>query len=236
MKIVANAYWDIGKREVNEDSLFLEQIRILNGEITVAIIADGIGSLEEGECAGGYAVEELAGCLLDSIVPALNHGRGLHNISRILQRKLHQIHEDFAAYSNLKSITLGTTLAFFLIYKKKYLVINLGDSVVIKFKGRREYKLLSQIHANSDGSINKCLGSMGYYEPCVKTGRIFGKTGFLIASDGYYRKLREHMYIFAPKDIWEEVQIQKRLEQAASISKSLKEKDNMSAVYIMCFG
>lgn len=234
MITISNAYWNIGERKKNEDSLSLLDISLLKKHLLVGIVADGIGSFHNGEEASGYLIEELISLILDEIVPFLNKGYGLHKARKPIFRKLYKVSEAFLDISKYRNENMGTTLSMLLLYKNQFMVINLGDSMITKIK-RKRVKELSVKHVNPDGSINKCVGSLGYFEPSVKTGYISKNTAFLIASDGFYRKISDIMYIFDPREIENESQIEKRLAEAARWAKSLGEKDNMSAIYIKCF-
>lgn len=234
MNSISNAYWDAGKRDSNEDSLVLEELLLKRGKLIVSIVADGIGSLNNGAEASGYVIEELISFTLDEVVPLLNKGNGLHKVKRRILRKLYEISSDFKKVCSLRNKNMGTTLALLFIYERRFMAVNLGDSKIIKFK-KKKMKELSLCHTNSDGSIYKCIGNRGFFEPYIREGFVTKNTGFLIASDGFYKKSQKEIYIFKPDEIKSEKQIEKRLGELARKVKNRGEKDNMSAVYIKCF-
>ena len=59
MQFISEVYWDRGAREVNEDSLSLQQVSIRGKKVVFALVCDGIGGLEQGETASGFVAERM---------------------------------------------------------------------------------------------------------------------------------------------------------------------------------
>ena len=92
---------------------------------------------------------------------------------------------------------------------------------------------LTTDHASEKGLI-RCLGSFGFQQPDVKFGRIFGKKGFLLCTDGFYRRLKEREAgeILSPCNMQEELWVQRRLSTLGKSVFKQGEQDNCSAVYV----
>ncbi|MCQ2497744.1 MAG: protein phosphatase 2C domain-containing protein [Lachnospiraceae bacterium] len=232
MKYLSSAYWDAGSRNRNEDSLLLEVERTFRGQLIYGMVCDGIGSLEEGEKASGYILEEIHSIMEEKVLPKLINGRSLFFARRILLQAIFKLYKQFAEYAVYKNINLGSTFSFLIIFKKRFLIIHLGDSAIIKIK-RNKSKIITPIHHNTDGSLSHCIGNCRYQKPYVASGFIHRNEGFLICTDGFIKRKSDYAYGLNPKDIESEEQIEIRLKEIGKKLKKLGEKDNISAIYIV---
>lgn len=231
LELIGSAYWDIGERERNEDSLIFEKVKSCRKYITLVAVADGIGGLSEGEVASGYVVERLVEFFHEKLIPEMNRRHSLFGNVNMIKGCLYGISKSMCEYAERKRISMGTTLSMMIIGQNRYILVQLGDSAVFRCRGRK-MKRISECHQNKDGSINKCIGSFDYQEPYIKKGFILPNTGFLLCSDGYYKRLDTNRELFSPKKMENEEDIDRRLKEGARTVKARGEKDNMSAVYI----
>ena len=101
MEYITNAYWEKGNvYPINEDSLLLLQALTIRGRILLAAVCDGIGGMEQGECASGYLIEELITWFYDGLIPAVGKKKPIWVIKRSLQRKLYQIWRRIEIYGD----------------------------------------------------------------------------------------------------------------------------------------
>ena len=233
MDYITSAYWDIGGRNNNEDSLVIQQGYIGRKGIFLGAVADGIGGLEDGEVASGFLIERLVEVLFQEIKEAVNKNASIGCIKRLFLQKIYETHNEVLDYSNGRNKFMGTTLSMLFIIENKYLIVNIGDSAIYKFR-RHRGKRVTPAHINSDGSLNRCIGSGQFKRPYVKVGRMMRNTGFLICSDGFHKRDIPKGAVFAPKEIIVETQIEKRLMECARKVRFLGEGDNISAIYIKC--
>lgn len=231
MEYISSAYWDIGIRKTNEDSLILEELKCGKSKIFMAAVADGIGGLTKGEVASGYAIEELTKCFHEEAYPMLMRGKNLRKLKRIFLSKLHSIYESLRSYGDINGISLGTTLSMLILYRNHYMIIHLGDSGIFRIRHHRS-KQLTIMHAGADGSLIKCLGSMTFHMPQVKIGYYFANTGFLLATDGFFKKMKIDGSVFEPKEISQVETIERRLGMVGRRLRNMGEKDNMAAIYV----
>lgn len=232
MKYLSSAYWDVGLRSCNEDSLLLEVERTSRGPLVYGMVCDGIGSLEEGEKASGYILEEIQKIMEENILPQIAKGKSLSYARRILLQAIFKLYKQFMEYSVYKEINLGSTFSFLIIFKKRYLTIHLGDSAIIKIK-RNKSKIITPIHHNADGTLSHCIGNCEYQKPHIALGTMHRNEGFLICSDGFIKKNTDYAYGLNPKEIESDEQIEIRLKEIGKRLKRAGEKDNISAVYIV---
>ena len=240
MDYISGAYWDVGERPRQEDSVFFEQKRFKNKRLIMAVLADGIGGLSEGETASGYIIEKMAEVLNNEITELFAEGKSIFAHKKVILRRLYLISKELKEYASVKGIKLGSTMSLILITGRIYLIVHVGDSYILRIRKRFlsskvSVKVLSPLHVNPDGSLNKCVGSFDYYEPFTKVGFVFKNTGFLLSSDGFIKKCLKDAAILIPAEINREVSIERRLYELARKSKEEGERDNMSALYFKCF-
>lgn len=232
MKIFSGVYWDQGRRENNQDSVLLQQIRTGCGRILLAVVCDGIGGLEQGENASGYVEERLMEVFYHETVPMLQKKKRGKVILRSFLRCLYEVREELCRYAGEREISLGTTMSMLLLWKRRYLILHLGDSRIYFYRGKRR-KQLTADHSNGGNQLSKCIGSFPYQAPDVRFGRGRGSCGFLLCTDGFYRKQDETGFsLLRPAEVNSGEQVQRRLEEMAKMALKRGEKDNLSAVYI----
>lgn len=235
MKMISDVYWDRGERLSNQDSLVLEQVLTARGRVLLAAVSDGIGGLSEGEVASGFILEKLRTDFYRQLLPLIVKKRGWRAVRRGILRCLFETSQALSKYGISRELSLGATLSMVLVAGNRYLAVHLGDSRIYRLKDR-EIKQITADHSGGGGAVTKCLGSFAFQYPDIYTGRIGRRTGLLLCSDGFYRRLSEALLkeILSPAEISGEEMIGKRLRELACHGMKQGEKDNISAVYILC--
>ncbi len=235
MHIISGIYWDKGLRENNQDSLMLEQVYTRKGRVLFALVSDGIGGLKEGETASGLILEQFLQTFYQDVLKLLSKHKGRKMLKKSIFRCFYELNYMMNDYGKKKGIRLGATVTLLLIYKRKYLLFHLGDSRCYQMM-KKELKILTLDHTDTAGRLTGCLGSFAYRTPYVRRGRVKRKSGFLLCTDGFYHFQDEAMIkeLLAPVEIETEIQIEKRLRQLALYGMEQGEKDNVSAVYVVC--
>lgn len=233
MEYLTGAYRDVGCRKRNEDSLGLRIFTKGSKRFLVACVADGIGSLEDGDVAGGYVVE----CMLTAVDEfLLKHPSARLNISllkRTLQRELYRASLRMNAYASRRNIRMGTTLSMVIFEGRHYLFLQIGDSGIFKVSNKR-IKRIAPLHIDNNGVLLRCVGSFRFQTPTFKKGRLGRKKALLLATDGFFRKMEEEseLHLLDPETSETDEQIDKRLATMGERMKVRGERDNMSALYI----
>lgn len=235
MFYVSGVYWDKGRRVCNQDSLILEQVITKKGRVVLAVVCDGIGGLKEGEIASGFACEKLLKCFYEEILLMITGHGSRKRIARCLCRCVCDTAESLHRYGESLQEGLGTTVSLLIIWKKRYLILQLGDSRVYLFT-KRGMKQLTHDHRSGLNRLTKCLGSFGFQRPDIRWGRAGKQTGFLLCSDGFYHFPEKNLLedICNPEEMESEEMIRKRLRELAVYGLKKGEQDNMTAVYIKC--
>lgn len=236
MKIISGVYWDKGKRSNNQDSLLLEQVFTKKGRVLLAAVSDGIGGLSEGETASGFILEKLLQNFYHQMLMLIGRGRGMRFLKRSLLRCFFETNRMLSKYAESKEISLGATISVLIIFKRHFLIAHLGDSRIYRFTGKNYAQQITRDHSTGKNILTKCLGSFSYQSPDIYRGRIKGKTGFLLCSDGFYHCLEEDLLaeLLNPGEMRSEEQIEKRLCELAGYDYKQGEKDNISALYVLC--
>lgn len=232
MKILSGVYWNKGKRTQNQDSVTLQQVVTGRGRIVLAAVSDGIGGLAEGETASGYITEKIVRTFYEQILLLFEQKKGKNAFKRCMLRSFYEINQELNRYAEEREIRLGATVSFLLMGKGRYMIFHLGDSRIYQCRGKK-LKQLTEDHAQGGGLL-KCLGSFGFQYPDIRMGRIRRHTGFLLCTDGFFKRMNgeEAGEVLSPKEIREEMQIEKRLQELGRRMLRRGETDNASAIYI----
>ncbi len=235
MKIISGVYWDKGMRENNQDSLIFEQVKTRRGRVVFAAVSDGIGGLSQGEVASGFILEKLYKHFYEEIVFLIDKRRGIKALKCSFLRCFFEMNETLNTYAQSQEIKLGATVSILLIWGRKYMSIHLGDSRIWKLRVR-QIKQITNDHRTGRNVLTKCMGSFAYTPPDIRTGNFFGKSAFLLSTDGFYHYPDTRMLseILNPGEITSQEQIEKRLKQLAVYGQKNGEEDNSSAVYVLC--
>lgn len=229
MHIFTAYYWEKGYRtEKNQDSLAVCQMVVRRKRCLMAVVCDGIGSLQDAEKASGFVTEQLVNWFYHA-GPRVFGRKSSRAILNAVKREIYRIHQEFRKNSNE---ALGCTLSLLLVLNRRYFVWNAGDSRI--YGGRRgKVKLLTKDDVWK-GMLTKCIGNFPWRGVTASKGWVRKNDTFLVCSDGFYRRLlqRELQAVLRGEQICTERQAQNLLREAASRIRSKDEKDDISAIYV----
>lgn len=236
MKIISGVYWDQGAGEMNQDSVALQQVMTTKGRVMMAVVSDGIGGLKEGETASGYITERLIENFYHQMVPLAGRGKGKKALKKSVLRCLYDINENLKRYGRGKNILLGSTIALLFIWRRRYMIMHLGDSRIYQWRSSKLCKgkprQLTKDHSDGGSRLLKCMGSFPFQSPDIEFGKFVGKSGFLLCTDGFYRRMDDEIFkVLAPLYLENDEQVYRRLKEIGAVLLKRGEKDNLSAVY-----
>lgn len=235
MKIMSGVYWERGRRPVNQDSLTLQQALTCRGRVVLAAVSDGIGGLSEGENASGFITEMLAELFYGQLAELAGRKKRKSFLKKSVLRCFYEMNERLRRYAQGKEILLGATVSVLFLWGRRYMIFHLGDSRIYLYS-RKGIRLLTRDHGGA-GGITKCMGSFPFQYPDIRFGRLWGRSGFLLCTDGFYRTLdKESLKALSPKDISGEEQLERRLRTLGAAAEKRGEQDNLSAVYCIAYG
>lgn len=231
MEITTAYLWEQGECRNNEDSLVLLQAQTRRGTVLAAAVCDGIGGLLEGETASGYMAEMTAVWFHKELLPMAEKQKGHKSLYRSAVKLLYETDEKLKEYGRKKRIRLGTTVTLFFMLGNRFYLMHIGDCRIYQIRK----KVLRLTEDDGEGRfLHKCIGAGKWEKPQWKYGRLKKETGFLLCSDGFYRKLREEeIAACAAPFCGQEGFLFKRLAEAGERIKKRKMEDNASAVSII---
>lgn len=232
MKIMSDVYWNCGRRPCNEDSVTVQQVVTSRGRVLLAAVSDGIGGLPEGQNASGYILEQLVQNFYKELIPLVARKKTKQVITKSLLRCFYEMNENLNCYARGRNIKLGATISLLFVWKRQYMIFHLGDSRIYQCR-RGKLKLLTKDHSDGHSGLTKCMGSFPCQKPDIYGGRIWGKKGFLLCTDGFYGTLSmdETGEVLNPGEITLEEQIEKRLDGLGELAIKNGGRDNLSAIY-----
>ena len=240
LNFTAAAKCDAGERN-NEDSAYLKMDDASN--VFVAVIADGVGGLNGGEIASRYITKSIE-MWFGEISPELT-SMTMTDLQSEMKLVTERTHEELLDIAYEKGVTFGSTMTFTIIGRKKYNIIQVGDSraymsngswvdLITKDQTVAEYEketgetIDSVPQQRKEHVLMQCMGT-GNISPKLYTGVLPENFDILLCSDGLSNKLNE-------------VDIKKMLKKSNSCSAALNrmietsrqrgEEDNITGILI----
>ncbi len=260
MKIhyMAAAKTDIGLvKQVNQDSLTVKVADTKLGEVSFAVICDGMGGLAKGELASAIVVRAFEKWFYEQLPLRLGQLK-----EAILRKEWEQLIADCNSRIRQEgSQNMGTTLTAMLLFAGHYYVIHVGDCRAYELTGEmfqltqdqtyvaREVALghMTKEQARTDSRRNvllQCIGVKEAVEPQFLSGRLVPGACYLLCSDGFRHEVsKQEIREKIEEEVWEQVKshnnqegimkgMNRALDRLISMSKSRGERDNISAILI----
>ncbi len=252
MQMHTGVYRSVGEgHRKNQDSLSLQHILLRRGECLLAVVCDGIGSLDSAEEAGGIAVSKLTDWFYHEGKALIYQRASKEKIIIGLQKQILHIQEFLQYFQEKEQLQTGTTCSGLLIIRNQYYLFHIGDSRIYQFKkcgfwgkryrGKPFYRIRQLTADDHDerGRLWKALGMAGTDRAVFQTGKVYGKTGFLICTDGFYQGndmcLAAQMLgalLHREKKLLS-VQMKRRLEQLGKTAWESGNRDDKAAICVL---
>lgn len=180
--------WEKRSREINEDSLSLQQVRFGRDELVFALVSDGIGGLEAGETASGWMAEGMTRWFYEEGMRlAWKNVRGWR-LKKSMNRALYRVRGKIAGMGRRKGISCGATLTLCIGRKGRYLLCHVGDSR--GYRVGRKRKRLTRDHVDGEGYLCRAVGTMTWHPPDLREGKLKDGEALLLCTDGFDRRQR----------------------------------------------
>ena len=256
MQIYTGVYWSVGTRHrYNQDSLSLQHILLPGGECLLAVVCDGIGSLQAAEEAGSIVASGLTDWFYHEGKDLIHRKSSKENILLALEGQISKIQEFLKQFQQKEHIQTGTTCSCILILQKRYYLIHIGDSRIYQIrksknpflKHKYNVQCLTRDDCDSRGYLRKALGLSGTDRAVYETGRMRKKTAFLVCTDGFYVKSDERIIgnmlgaLLDKKNKRQQKQLQnqlenqleRRLEMLGNLGRQQGSRDDMAAIGVI---
>lgn len=247
MKLIYSGICDIGlKREENQDSICMYSGK--NNEMSLFVVADGMGGHAEGEIASRTITDRLMEWS-HRFVPDVFDGK-FSKMMKSLENKIEEISREI--YHNFNQTQIcGSTCVLLFIYKEHYGIINIGDSRIYKkerwkiksimkddvWENRADIKeSMSQRDITNHVNYGKLLQAVGTKENILlscKTDLLKSGDCFLLCSDGLYKFCTEKEMYRILKGV-SESNIDESVKRILAKCYEAGAKDNISIIVVKC--
>lgn len=166
-------------RPTNMDSVLLKTRQVGGENVLLAVVCDGVGSLQHGAFASGTAASGL-GDWFNSLDNLERAGMKMRDAAQRLNTRIVQTVKE-------KNIQAASTLSAMLFFHGCYCIVHVGDSRVYASDG----STLSQLtcdDVSETGALTAYIGQDRGLVLQYLEGSCDGKT-FLICSDGLYKRM-----------------------------------------------
>lgn len=252
MKIRLAAYTDIGiQKQINQDSLMIEEAKTSNGKMVFAVMCDGMGGLTKGELASAVMVRAFQSWFHTRMPIIVETDFTKEQIQHEWEMQVQEQNQKLLAYSREHHLQMGTTLLVLLVTETFYLVMNVGDSRCYRIDDnlyqvtkdhtyvQREVELgrLTPEEAKEHPKRNillQCIGASDKIIPDYFMGESKKNSVFLLCSDGFRHEITgQEMYQYlCPRVLISEEIMKGNLQILTEIAKQRGERDNISALAI----
>lgn len=206
MEFIYGGSSEIGMmREKNQDSLYIRTGSYFNKKFCLAIICDGVGSLQDSELAGIIGIQALDIWFEKNLNSVTTLFKTNYQLIRSLEQKIYQINRRIVNLAIVQNLKIGSTLSVLFIINRKYYLFHAGDTRVYKINDHIEQ--LSKDHTLTqhyivDGIIvkkksnvlTKTFGYKSKLELFTKRGDVSIGDFFLLCTDGIYEKIDDEMF------------------------------------------
>lgn len=210
------------RRKTNMDSLLLKHRVIGNRQMYLAVICDGVGSMQDGAFAASQTIN-----LLSRWFDQLED---THRLGLRLRDYIFEINNAILQTASEYGLNTATTLSALLLDEERYYVVHAGDSRIYAFQ-RGTCIQLTCDNVSEQGGLTECIGKSLGLRVFYNEG-ISRETRFLLCTDGLYKRMdlayfQKEVERATPKTI------KKTLERLANYVVERGEGDNISIALII---
>lgn len=213
------------RRPTNMDSLLIKERTVAGQWVCLAVVCDGVGSLESGALAASEAVQRL-GAWLD----------GLEELDRIglkLRDAVLRVNQEIVDCAQQQGIRTAATLSALLLARGRYYVVHAGDSRIYTL-AEDGVRQLTRDDVTSEGKLAQCIGRSLRLNLFYNEGESGGRP-FLLCSDGLYRRM-EPDYFRRQLERAQRGELRKAIKNLVEYVVDKGESDNISIAIVKSRG
>lgn len=203
------------------DGVLLKTQKVAGKMAYMAVVCDGVGSLEDGAFASAMTIA-LLGQWFESVASLKGIGTGLLNTVLEINRKIVTTTEE-------RNIKTASTLSAIILADGGYYVAHAGDSRIYRCHGGVLCQL-TEDHVK-EGKLTACIGRSKSIPLFYNEGR-YQDDVFLLCSDGLYKRMEREQIGTYLSEI-DKAGLQQTIDQMASFVINRGEKDNISIAILM---
>lgn len=208
-------------RPTNMDSLGILEREIDGRHALLAVVCDGVGSLEKG----GYAAAEAT----KGIIRWFSDLTSTERVQIRMREKLLELNRRILGDSASMGMETATTLSALLLVEQKYYIAHVGDSRIYLYRNGR-MRQMTRDDVSETGALTSCIG----YDdsPMIYCGQgQLEEDIFLLCSDGMYKRM-DGEYLLSQMQIKNEKNIRTSIENLARHAAEMGEKDNITIAIV----
>lgn len=137
MEFVSGCCWNWDRREINEDSLALQQAAVRGRSVCMALLCSGAGDRREREKAGGYAAERLIEWFYGDYLKLYRKRRGRRKVLDALLKVFDEINRELYEYGRKRGLRLGSSVSMLLLHRGGCIAVHTGNGRIYRVRGRR---------------------------------------------------------------------------------------------------
>lgn len=166
------------KRNENMDRFLVESREVTGAMLRLFVVCDGVGSTPRG----GQVAQEVVSQLWDWFYALVS----LEDVREKLMCKIRHLNEELFEKEQKEKLPRGaTTLSLLLLVDQQFFIVHLGDSRIFARK-EGAWLQLTEDHSIA-GALTEVVPKDRIHPLCW--GGAVEYTHFLLATDGFYRKL-----------------------------------------------
>ncbi len=255
MEYIISASTDVGiKKSTNQDSLTVKVAKTNIGNVTMAVMCDGMGGLAQGEVASADVIKAFSDWFSNRLPMLLNAPLEDYIIRQDWESIIQSENEKIKNYGRKNGINLGTTIVAGLFTDSRYYIINVGDSRAYEISDNvraittdqtvveKEVQqgILTPEQALSDSRrsvLLQCVGASPKVFPDMFFGDTKKNTVYMFCSDGF-RHVISNEEIFGslrPEVMTNADQMKQAGDYLIELNKQRREEDNISVVLVRTY-
>lgn len=208
-------------RSTNMDGVLLKERMVVGKAIYLAVVCDGVGSMEDGALASAMATELLGGWF-DSLHDLKGMGTKMLGV-------VAEINGTILRTAREQRLRTASTLSALLLDGSNYYIVHAGDSRIYVYRDG-VLRQLTRDQTNG-GKLTSCIGRMENVPLVYDEGK-YENDIFLLCTDGLYRKLtQENICGFLASA--HKKGLENTIRQMVSLAMEKGERDNISLAILM---
>lgn len=243
---------DVGvRKKTNQDGLLIKTAQSKVGSIGMFAVCDGMGGLSLGELASSSLIIRISNWFDKKLPQIVSYEYIDNEIKSSFKQEVMVANTGLELYGKKNGLKIGTTLSSLLVVDDKYYIFHVGDSRVYKIDTaikqltedqtfiNREIKLgrITKSEAENHPKKNvliECVGVTPNINIFIYQGNIEKDEVFVIASDGFYSKIKEEELLkeFNPSILLDEIAMKNKVDRLTQVVKDRNEKDNISVILL----
>lgn len=237
MKLLIGCATDRGMiREKNQDRAICLKGTIGSNQVAICCVCDGIGSLENSECAAEMVTEGIRQWFngIQEIFPQNIEKESLVNDLEFTIRELNDL---VCEEKEQLLIELGCTMSIIFTIQKEFYIFHVGDSRIYCFRDlltqitHDDVTMKSSSNGNVKNYLNNYIGKSRALFLNKINGTIEEQDVYILGSDGLYKQMIEQD-LTTIRDIKNDSELQQKCKSLIETMILRGERDNISCAIL----